>query len=247
MDNKNSGVYVTKVLVVGSAATGKTSIIRRFCRNEFSADYMTTIGVDFSLKSLHTDGMDINVQLWDVAGQDRFAGLSRLFYTHAVGAIVVFDIFEKDTFQNAANWKKDIDSKVFLPNGAKIPVILLANKCDLMTDSQQPAVTSEQIQEFCQQNEFFATFMVSAKSGQNIREACQTLINQIVENHKKMKSAAAAEAQSAQQASSSAAATDSSSGTTAASSKPDNTVKLTAENTRATTAASGENGGCCGK
>jgi small GTP-binding protein len=55
---------VAKVLVVGNVATGKTCIIRRYTRNEFSSDYQTTIGVDFSLKSLNVDGVDINVQLW---------------------------------------------------------------------------------------------------------------------------------------------------------------------------------------
>jgi len=187
MDSKTSGVFVAKVLVVGSAATGKTSIIRRYTKNEFSSDYQTTIGVDFSLKSLTADGMDINVQLWDVAGQDRFAGLSRIFYTHAVGAIIVFNILERETFDNAVNWKRDIDSKVFLANGDKIPVILLANKSDLVAEGSEPAITSDQIQEFCQQHGFAASFQVSAKTGSNIKDACQALVNSIVANHKRLK------------------------------------------------------------
>ncbi len=77
-DGKSAAAGVAKVLVVGNVATGKTCIIRRYTRNEFSSDYQTTIGVDFSLKSLSTDGVDINVQLWDIAGQERFAGLSRV-------------------------------------------------------------------------------------------------------------------------------------------------------------------------
>jgi len=178
---------VAKVLVVGNVATGKTSIIRRYTRNEFSSDYQTTIGVDFSLKSLTTDGVDINVQLWDIAGQERFAGLSRIFYTHAVGAIVVFDIWDRETFNNAAMWKKDIDAKVFFPNGEKIPVILLANKCDLISESQQPSITSEQIDEFCRKHDFIASYQVSAKTGANIKEACLFLISRIVQNNKRMK------------------------------------------------------------
>jgi len=118
-----------------------------------------------------------------VAGQDRFTGLSRIFYTHAVGAIVVFDIFDRDTFNNAALWKKDIDDKVFFSNGDKIPVILMANKCDVIDNDHQPSITSEQIETFCQQHGFFASFRVSAKLGSNVREACQALINKIVENH----------------------------------------------------------------
>jgi len=183
MEQKSGGGLLAKVLVVGNVATGKTSIIRRYTKNEFSSDYHTTIGVDFSLKSLTADGLDINVQLWDIAGQDRFTGLSRIFYTHAVGAIVVFDIFDRDTFNNAALWKKDIDDKVFFSNGDKIPVILMANKCDVIDNDHQPSITSEQIETFCQQHGFFASFRVSAKLGSNVREACQALINKIVENH----------------------------------------------------------------
>ena len=88
----------------------------------------TTIGVDFALKRVQVDQTDINVQLWDIAGQERFAGLSRIFYTHAVAAIIVFDLFDIKSFESAVNWKQDIDAKVFLPSGDPIPVLLLANK-----------------------------------------------------------------------------------------------------------------------
>jgi len=183
----SSNSSIAKVLVVGNVATGKSSIIRRYTKNEFSSDYQTTIGVDFSLKVVNSDAIDIKVQLWDIAGQDRFAGLSRVFYTHAVGAIVVFDIFDRETFNSAAMWKKDIDSKVFFPNGDRIPVILLANKCDLISETQKPSITSEQIQQFCQQHDFIASFEVSAKTGANIKEACQLLVDRIVLNNKKIK------------------------------------------------------------
>jgi len=187
MDGKASA-GVAKVLVVGNVATGKTCIIRRYTRNEFSSDYQTTIGVDFSLKSLNTDGVDINVQLWDIAGQERFAGLSRIFYTHAVGALVVYDLTDRDSFEAAAMWKKDIDAKVFFPNGDKIPVLLLGNKSDLIEDkTKQAAISDEQIEAFARQHNFFASYKVSAKTGANIREACQALVSKIVQNNKDMK------------------------------------------------------------
>lgn len=72
------------MLVVGNVATGKTSVINRFARNKFSKDYQTTIGVDFALKRVKVGSTELNVQLWDIAGQERFAGLSRvtsLLYT----------------------------------------------------------------------------------------------------------------------------------------------------------------------
>jgi len=175
---------IAKVLVVGDVATGKTSVIRRYVRGAFSKDYQTTIGVDFALKRVNTNGTDMNVQLWDIAGQERFSGLSRIFYTHAVAAIVVYDLFQRDSFESAAKWKKDIDSKVFLPSGAKIPVLLLGNKCDLASESQVPEVTDEEIEKFVRDHGFFAHFKCSAKTGDNIKQACNQLVMQIAENNK---------------------------------------------------------------
>lgn len=147
---------IAKVLVVGNVATGKTSVIKRYVRNTFSKAYQTTIGVDFALKRVATEGTDINVQLWDIAGQDRFAGLSRIFYTHAVAAVIVFDLFDRASFQSAVNWKQDIDAKVFLPSGMAIPVLLLGNKCDLLENNQVPKVTDEEIKQMVKEHKFFA-------------------------------------------------------------------------------------------
>jgi small GTP-binding protein len=111
-------------------------------RDEFSHDYQTTIGVDFSLKRVTAQGLDINVQLWDIAGQERFSGLSRIFYTHAVAAVICYDLFDKASLMSAAKWKKDIDSKVFLPSNEPIPVLLLGNKVFTMKmrDDDQDSV-----------------------------------------------------------------------------------------------------------
>jgi len=175
---------IAKVLVVGDVATGKTSVIKRYVRNTFSKDYQTTIGVDFALKRVNANGTDMNVQLWDIAGQERFSGLSRIFYTHAVAAIIVYDLFQRDSFESAAKWKKDIDQKVFLPNGAPIPVLLLGNKDDLISETSQPEVTDEEIEHFVKLHKFFAHFKCSAKTGHNIKTACHNLVLQIAENNK---------------------------------------------------------------
>lgn len=146
--------------MVGNVACGKTSIIKRYVRNTFSGDYQSTIGVEFALKRVQVDGADINVQLWDIAGQDRFAGLSRIFYTHAVAAIVVFDLFDRRSFESAVNWKQDIDAKVFLPSsGDPIPVLLLGNKFDLVSESNPPKVSDEEMEAFANEHHFFAQFV----------------------------------------------------------------------------------------
>lgn len=85
--------------------------------------------------------------------------LSRqIFYTHAVAAIIVYDVTSRDTFDSVLKWKQDIDAKVFLPSGAKIPVLLLGNKCDLLQgdNPQQSCVGPEEMKRFLEQHQFFA-------------------------------------------------------------------------------------------
>jgi len=173
---------IAKVLVVGNVATGKTSVIKRYVRNTAPGDYMATIGVDFALKRVQAEGTDINVQLWDIAGQERFAGLSRIFYTHAVAAIVVFDLFDRKSFDAAINWKEDIDAKVFLPCGDPIPVLLLGNKADLLSEEKLPCAAEEEIQAVADKHKFFKYFKCSAKTGDGIKKACKTLVSQIVKS-----------------------------------------------------------------
>merc|ERR1712232_977657 len=107
--------YLYKVLVVGDIGTGKTSIIKRYVHNIFSMHYKSTIGVDFALKVINWDENSVvRLQLWDIAGQERFGNMTRV-----------------STFEAVQKWKSDIDAKVFLSDNRPIPVVLLANKCDL--------------------------------------------------------------------------------------------------------------------
>jgi len=118
-----------------------------------------------------------------VAGQERFAGLSRIFYTHAVAAIIVYDITARDTFDSVLKWKQDIDAKVFLPSGARIPVLLLGNKSDLLDEGMQPCIPPEDLDSFLSTNQFYAHFLCSAKTGVNVKEACTHLVAKIHANN----------------------------------------------------------------
>jgi small GTP-binding protein len=148
-------------------------------------DYQTTIGVDFALKRVRMGTSELNVQLWDIAGQERFAGLSRIFYTHAVAAIIVYDVTSRDTFDSVLKWKQDIDAKVFLPSGAKIPVLLLGNKSDLLTgeQAQPPCVSADELRAFVAQHDFFASAECSAATGHNVKESCINLVTKIHQNN----------------------------------------------------------------
>lgn len=105
-------------------------MLRRFVYNTFSSHYKSTIGVDFALKVIQqTSDLVIHLQVWDIAGQERFGSMTRVYYKDAIGAFVVYDVTRPKTFENVVKWKNDIDSKVQVPGGhGDIPAILLANK-----------------------------------------------------------------------------------------------------------------------
>ncbi|CEJ01041.1 Putative Ras-like protein Rab-32 [Rhizopus microsporus] len=150
--------YLFKILVVGDLGTGKTSIIRRYVHNIFSTNYKSTIGVDFALKVIQwTPDIIVRLQLWDIAGQERFGNMTRVYYKEALGAIVVYDITRPQTFEGVTRWKKDIDAKVALPDawgGGQIPVILLANKTDLIQEGHGQPVNPAELDNFCREHGF---------------------------------------------------------------------------------------------
>lgn len=172
--------HLFKVLVIGELGVGKTSIIKRYVHQLFSQHYRATIGVDFALKVLSWDSRTlVRLQLWDIAGQERFGNMTRVYYKEAVGAFVVFDLSRSSTFEAVLKWKSDLDSKVHLPNGNPIPAVLLANKCDQKRDGNQ---TPSQLDQFCKDHGFTGWFETSAKDNINIDEATRFLVENILAN-----------------------------------------------------------------
>lgn len=194
MSRRRKDRAVAKVLVVGDVATGKTSFIKRACSGQFSPTYQTTIGVDFSLKSMTVgSGENLKFQLWDVAGQERFIGLARIYYRDAVAAFVTFDVSQRSSFENAVRWREDIVKKVFLPSGDPIPVFLLGNKCDL--DESERHVTESEAARLQRSEGFHALHMVSAKAATGVNEACQAMAELVHANNAKVQAHLAAEQQ----------------------------------------------------
>eukprot|EP00039_Didymoeca_costata_P017953 m.331500 g.331500 ORF g.331500 m.331500 type:complete len:212 (+) comp16742_c0_seq1:156-791(+) len=173
--------HLFKVLVVGDIGTGKTSIIKRYVHGIFSNHYKATIGVDFALKVINLDANTVvRLQLWDIAGQERFGNMTRVYYKEAVGAFIVFDVTRVSTFEAVQKWKHDIDSKVHLGNGDKVPVVLLANKCDLAKEGL--VKNSAQMDQYCEEKGFVGWFETSAKENLNINQAAEFLVQRIIEN-----------------------------------------------------------------
>lgn len=135
------------------------------------------VGVDFAVKSLQWDAdTTVSLQLWDVAGHERFGTMTSVYYKYAIAAIVVFDLSRPATFDAVLKWRDDVNSKVVLANGQPIPAILLANKCDL----DGVVVDANMLDDFCEEHGFAGWFATSAADNKNIDEAMQFLVQRIL-------------------------------------------------------------------
>ncbi|XP_061169027.1 ras-related protein Rab-32-like isoform X3 [Saccostrea cucullata] len=178
--------HLYKILVIGELGTGKTSIIKRYVHQFFSQHYRATIGVDFALKVLNWDADTIvRLQLWDIAGQERFGNMTRVYYKEAVGCFIVFDVTRASTFDAVVKWKSDLDSKVQLADGSPVPCVLLANKCDQAKEGL--VNNSNQMDDFCKEKGFIGWFETSAKENINIDDSARFLVQRILENDSNIK------------------------------------------------------------
>ena len=173
---------IIKILVVGEMGTGKTSLIRQYVQGFFSEFYKTTIGVDFANKEIkRDDNITISLQLWDIAGQERYGNMTRVYYQEACAAFVVFDVTRTTSLDLSVAWKNDIDEKVFTSQNKPIPCLLLGNKIDLCAEGKW-AKTKEEMDQFVNDNKFIGFFETSARNGTNIDEAVNFLVNYILDN-----------------------------------------------------------------
>lgn len=172
--------YLFKVLVIGETSTGKTSFIKQYVDQYFSRSYKATVGIDFALKTIQlNENTLVRLQLWDVAGQERFGTMTRAYYKGALGAFIVFDLERAHTLESVIKWKNDLDSKVSLSDGSCIPCILLANKCDLVRLSDQDERT---LQEFAKKNGFIGCMKTSPKDNINISNSVFMLVKEILKH-----------------------------------------------------------------
>ena len=123
---------IYKIVLIGDSGVGKSNLITRFTKDEFNIESKATIGVEFATKIMKHQEQMIKTQIWDTAGQERYRAITTAYYKGAVGAIVVFDISNNDSFLNISKWMNEIQ------NGADsdIAILLIGNKNDL-EDSRQ--------------------------------------------------------------------------------------------------------------
>ena len=154
--------YLFKVVLIGDSGVGKSNLLSRFTRNEFSLESKSTIGVEFATRSITVDGKVLKAQCWDTAGQERFRAITSAYYRGAVGAILVFDLSKRATFDNVSRWLSE------LRENAKegIVVMLVGNKTDLGTEKRQ--VTADEGE--AKAKELGIMFIeTSAKAGINVK------------------------------------------------------------------------------
>ena len=157
--------FLRKLIVIGDSAVGKTAVIQKYVNNQFNETMISTTGVDFNNKDLIIDGQKVKIQIWDTAGQEKYRALTSQYYRRAHGIILFYSVTDKTSFQHLQNWLDSIESNTM----TKIPVILLANKCDLAE-----VVPREQAEEFARSKNL-SIFFTSAKTGENLDAAFQTI------------------------------------------------------------------------
>ncbi|RXH78906.1 hypothetical protein DVH24_006976 [Malus domestica] len=113
-DEEGSGEeeYLFKIVIIGDSAVGKSNLLSRYSRNEFNAHSKATIGVEFQTQSMQIDGKEVKAQIWDTAGQERFRAVTSAYYRGAVGALIVYDITRKTTFESVGRWLDELKSKL---------------------------------------------------------------------------------------------------------------------------------------
>mmetsp|Transcript_30628 Transcript_30628/g.99576 ORF Transcript_30628/g.99576 Transcript_30628/m.99576 type:complete len:213 (-) Transcript_30628:1887-2525(-) len=152
-----------KLVFLGSSNAGKSSIVQRFTKGDFSANPRVTMGASFVSQTIWAAGRSVTFEIWDTAGQERFASLAPLYYRGASAACVVYDIASKSSFQKARVWVKELQKHA----AAGIVIALVGNKCDL---EEHREVSTEEAAEFAEQNDMHINLDVSAKTGHNVEQ-----------------------------------------------------------------------------
>ncbi|KAA0710091.1 Ras-related protein [Triplophysa tibetana] len=169
--------FVFKVVLIGESGVGKSNLLSRFTKNEFNHDSRTTIGVEFSTRSIQVDNVTIKAQIWDTAGLERYRAITSAYYRGAVGALLVYDITKQLTYESVERWLKELYDHA----DPHIVVMLVGNKSDLDTLRTVPR---EEAKDFAESKDLI--FMeTSALDSTNVESAFLEALSAI---HKKVAS-----------------------------------------------------------
>ncbi|GMH37211.1 hypothetical protein BSKO_05084 [Bryopsis sp. KO-2023] len=163
--------YLFKLLLIGDSSVGKSCLLLRFADDTYTESYISTIGVDFKIRTVELDGKVIKLQIWDTAGQERFRTITSSYYRGAHGIIVVYDVTEQESFNNVKQWLNEID-RYANPNVNKL---LVGNKSDLTNKKVVDFQTAK-----AYADELGIKFLeTSAKNATNVEQAFMTMAQEI--------------------------------------------------------------------
>jgi len=168
-----------KLLVIGDSGVGKSSLILRFADETYQASYIATIGVDFKVKTLELQGSMCKMQIWDTAGQERFGPImSSCYYRGAMGFIVVYDVTDKQSFNNVRRWVEEIKKS----GSDDLPMMLVGNKCD---QASKKVVSYDEAKDLA--DELGVHLLeTSAKNSHNVEEAFTTMSTEFLASKAKV-------------------------------------------------------------
>ena len=168
--------YIFKIILVGDSGVGKSSMLTRFVDEAYCNVFMSTIGVDFKIKTLNIDNKICKIQVWDTAGQEKYKSITNVYYRGAQACIIVYDVTDRMSFQNVYNWIQDLETHA----ADDIYMLLVGNKSDL---SSQRAVTELEGYQFANNMNILFT-ETSANNNININVAFETVARNLKKNQK---------------------------------------------------------------
>jgi Ras-related protein Rab-4B len=162
--------FLLKFLIIGDAGTGKSCILHSFIENKFKNNSTHTIGVEFGSKVVNIGNKVVKLQIWDTAGQERFRSVTRSYYRGAAGALLCYDVTNRESFNSLPTWLSDARTLA----SPEIVTILVGNKIDLEKDRE---VTYLEASRFAQENDLMF-LETSALTGEGVEEVCNSLEDQ---------------------------------------------------------------------
>nr|AGC10822.1 Rab-1 [Eriocheir sinensis] len=163
--------YLFKLLLIGDSGVGKSCLLLRFADDTYTESYISTIGVDFKIRTIELDGKTIKLQIWDTAGQERFRTITSSYYRGAHGIIVVYDTTDQESFNNVKQWLQEIDRYAC----ENVNKLLVGNQCDL---THKKVVDYQTAKEYA--DSLGIPFLeTSAKNATNVEQAFMTMAAEI--------------------------------------------------------------------